>query len=345
MYKVTVIGHYGKGFDYNDGQTVKTKSITKQLILNYGEDLVSTIDTHGGIKSLIKAPMQIHRAMRDSDNVIMLPAHRGVRVYAPIMWLYRKRYKKCKIFYIVVGGWLPFLLGKNILLRKCLNCYDGIFVETHTMKTALEGIGFQNIYTMPNFKDTEPIELTDQKFNVPYRLCTFSRVLQEKGIGDAVDTVNRINKEKKTTAFLLDIYGPIDSAQKEWFDNLQNSFGKSIQYRGTVPSEHSTAILKDYFALLFPTHYYTEGIPGTIVDSYAAGVPVICSKWESYSDVVDDQITGIGYEFDDVDGLYHVLSKVYETPEIVESMRITCQNRYLRIYSPKAIESLLCLLR
>ena len=56
--------------------------------------------------------------------------------------------------------------------------------------------------------------------------------------------------------------------------------------------------MKNYFALLFPTHFYTEGIPGTIIDAYAAGVPVISAKWESFDDVVDNDITGVGYDFD-----------------------------------------------
>jgi hypothetical protein len=55
-------------------------------------------------------------------------------------------------------------------------------------------------------------------------------------------------------------------------------------------------VLKDYFALLFPTHFYTEGIPGTVIDAYAAGIPVISAKWESYSDVIDEGVTGIGYK-------------------------------------------------
>ena len=63
--------------------------------------------------------------------------------------------------------------------------------------------------------------------------------------------------------------------------------------------------MKYYFALLFPTRFYTEGIPGTILDAYAAGIPVICSRWESCADVVDDGVTGITYPFEDMQMLKH----------------------------------------
>lgn len=345
MYKATVIGHYGGGHNYNDGQTVKTKSITNQLIKRLGNDSINTIDTHGGIKSLLKSPVQLRRAIKSSNNVIMLPAHRGVRIYAPLLSIYKKKYNNHRVFYVVVGGWLPSLLKQKRLLRKSLLSFDGLFVETQTMKKALESLGFHNVFILPNFKDIEPVTLNEesaeQQMDTPYRLCTFSRVLKEKGIGDAVEAVKRINKEKKKQIFELDIYGPIDPTQIEWFECLQKEFGDSIRYKGSVPTEKSTEVLKNYYALLFPTHYYTEGIPGTIIDSYAAGVPVICSKWESFNDVVDDGITGLGYDIEKKDGLYNTLSAVSEEPKVLGSMRFQCQNKFIRCYSTAAIESLL----
>ena len=54
------------------------------------------------------------------------------------------------------------------------------------------------------------------------------------------------------------------------------------RYCGIKDPKDSVKTLKNYFALVFPTRFYTEGIPGTIIDAYYAGVPVIASKWESF---------------------------------------------------------------
>ena len=70
-------------------------------------------------------------------------------------------------------------------------------------------------------------------------------------------------------------------------------------------------MLKNYFLLAFPTKFYTEGIPGTILDAYAAGVPVIASKWESFFDVIEEGKTGIGYEFDNQKELEKILAVSY----------------------------------
>ena len=83
-------------------------------------------------------------------------------------------------------------------------------------------------------------------------------------------------------------------------------------------------VLKNYFALLFPTQFYTEGIPGTIIDAYAAGVPVISSEWESFADVVDDNVTGIGYEFKNNDELIKILENIAADPSLILSMKKNC---------------------
>ena len=99
--------------------------------------------------------------------------------------------------------------------------------------------------------------------------------------------------------------------------------------------------LKDYFILLFPTHYFTEGIPGTIIDAYAAGVPVICSRWQNFDDLIDEGKTGFGYDFKDRQGLKTKLLKIANDPLIVNELRENCINR-AKYYTPaKAIQSLI----
>ena len=76
--------------------------------------------------------------------------------------------------------------------------------------------------------------------------------------------------------------------------------------------------------MLFPTHYPTEGIPGTIIDAYAAGVPVISAKWQSFGDVVEDGVTGLGYEFDSEEALEKILTDVLCQKEVLDAMKPHC---------------------
>ena len=109
-----------------------------------------------------------------------------------------------------------------------------------------------------------------------------------------------------------------------------------IRYAGTADSDKSVQILKDYFVLLFPTRFFTEGIPGTIIDAYAAGVPVIASRWESFSDIVKENVTGTGYPFEDVAELTECLKAAAENPQVYSDMKTACLSAAYG-YTPKTI--------
>ena len=173
----------------------------------------------------------------------------------------------------------------------------------------------------------------------PYKLCTFSRVMKEKGIEDAVNAVKAVNTEAGRTIYTLDIYGQIDSGQAQWFENLQTTFPDYINYRGIVDYDKSVDVLKNYFILLFPTRFYTEGIPGTIIDAYAAGIPVIASKWESYSDIINDR-TGIGYDFDSENGLTENLLQAANITTIIFDKKTQCLTE-AESYKPENIVRIL----
>ena len=146
--------------------------------------------------------------------------------------------------------------------------------------------------------------------------------MAEKGIEDAIEAVITINEERKSVVYKLDIYGEISPEYKERFEMLRREFPPYIKYKGLVPYDRSVEILKNYFVLLFPTKlYYSEGVPGTIIDAYASGVPVIAAKWESFADVVDDGRTGIGYDADKPEELTLALRRIAENPQTINAMR------------------------
>ena len=324
--KASVLGHFGEGIKLLNGQTVKTKIITEELENQLGQDQVLKFDTHGGWKTLLKAPFQVLQALNKSSNVLIFPAHNGLRVYAPLLSFLRYFFKNRKIHYVVIGGWLPQFVLERKSLAKSLKKFNGIYVETQTMKNALEVQGFTNVFVMPNCKKLNVLSKNElvYPFGIPYRLCTFSRVMKEKGIETAINVINRVNEKLGYMAYSLDIYGQVDSSQTEWFENLKKQFPDCVRYCGCMDADKSVEVLQQYFALLFPTHFYTEGIPGTIIDAYAAGIPVISAKWESYYDMVDDDITGVGYDFDNVVQFEDVLLGIMQNPKKLLDMKENC---------------------
>lgn len=324
-WKVCVIGHFGLNENLLNGQTIKTKIITQELERQLSPRNVLKIDTHNIKGKLIKVSTLVRKGMKNSENIIMMPAHNGIRFFSPLLFALNFIYPT-KLHYIVIGGWLPQFLENRKLLSSILKKFDGIYVETNTMKRKLEQMGFKNVFVMPNCKELSILKKSEIEYDLPkpYRLCTFSRVMKEKGIEDAIKAVLDVNRIYGENIFSLDIYGQIDDNYKEDFFEMKKSFPNNIRYCGSVPFDKTTQILKKYYALLFPTQFYTEGIPGTIIDAYASGVPVIASRWESFSDLIEDNEVGYGYQFGDLNELEKILLQVIDNPIELNKMRIKC---------------------
>lgn len=320
---VCIIGHFGFAKNLLNGQTVKTKIITKELEKQLGKEEVLKIDTHGGKKKMLQLIFQLPVTMKNVKNIIMMPAHNGIRFFAPLLVFFNSFFH-IKLHYVVIGGWLPEFLENKKRLQKNLKKFDGIYVETNTMKVNMEKLGFSNIYILPNCKELKILKENELVYatSKPFKLCTFSRVMKEKGIEDAVNAVEEINKKYDETIFTLDIYGQIDTMQTEWFESLQSRFLKDVSYKGLVPFDKSTDVLKNYYALLFPTYYEGEGFAGTLIDAMAAGVPIIASDWRYNSEIVQDNRTG--FLIKNSESLHEKLEFIKSNITLVNDMKKIC---------------------
>jgi len=254
MRKAVIIGHYAFGMDYLDGQTVKTKVLTNALCKSFEDQTILKVDTHGWSKNPVKFAWRVLSTVSNSKNVVLLPAQNGLRVIAPLVYCAKLVSGKSRLHYVVIGGWLPEFLQNRKHLKKMLQRFDGIYVETQTMKQALEQQGFSNVLVMPNCKELTPIMPEDLSYKKeePYPLCTFSRVMKEKGIEDAVEAVKVVNARFGRTVYELDIYGQVDPNQTEWFSQLQQEFPEYVKYKGAVPYDESVSALKDYLGVYHP---------------------------------------------------------------------------------------------
>lgn len=335
MSKICVIGHFGFGRTLLNGQTIKTKIITEEIENRFGEENIFLLDLAGGVKKIPYLLFKLPFVLSKCDNLVMMPVENGLRFLTPVLNIWNGVFKR-RLHYVVIGGWLPKFIADKKWLQKGLRKFSGIYVETNTMKTALERMGLGNLFVLPNCKKLDILSPDRLIFptGIPYRLCTFSRVMKEKGIESAIQAIKKVNEQLGYTAFSLDIYGQVWEDGKEWFECIQKDFPSYVTYKGCVDAEKSVEVLQNYFALLFPTHFYTEGIPGTIIDAYAAGIPVIAAKWESFSDVVDDGKTGMGYEFDNLQALEDTLIQIVNNPKMLLDMKTNCVEK-AKLYVPE----------
>lgn len=319
MKKVMIIGHYGGGKELPDGQTVKTQNFYRELLNDLGEGRVGLIDTMEWKKNIVGILKGMVMGLQEYDDILIVVAHNGVRIFIPLLVVLNRFFKK-RIHYGIVGAWLPDMLSKHSWLKKSLKKLTTILAETNVLKEQLVELGLTNVTILKNFKR---LELVTDKWKSDedhgLKMCTFSRVMEKKGIGLAIEVTKELNNQEMNKLFTLDIYGMIDS---DYQDNFMKDIEgcENISYRGVVASDKSTEVLSEYDVLLFPTLFETEGIPGTIIDAYASGLPVIASKWNSFQDIITEGETGLGFELGNKDALKERLLYAMENRNILSDM-------------------------
>lgn len=324
MKKVLICGAFDfEAFD-TGGQPVKTRELYYGLCEELGSDNIDYIETIGWKKHPIKLFLRFLKKAKNSKSIIMLPAQNGVFVFSRLLLLSKKMFKN-RIYYDVIGGWIGDLIEKQNELKKRLKKFDSIWVETSVLKKQLLDQGLDNIEIIRNFKKLQIVNLENKTFvnTNCLKLCIFSRINYMKGITDAIESISEINKEKGKN-IILDIYGPIADEYEDNFKNLLKIYDKQINYKGIVSPLDSVDVLKDYDALLFPTKYKSEGLPGTIIDAYAAGIPVISARWESFYDIVEEGKTGIGFKQNDKNELKKIIIWSFENKEELYKMKENC---------------------
>lgn len=336
--KILICGAFDfETFD-TGGQPVKTRELYYGLCEELGSDNIDYIETIGWKKHPIKLFLRFLKKAKKSKSIIMLPAQKGVEIFSRLLVLSKRIYKN-KIFYDVIGGWISDKLSKHKKLKNVLLKFDGIWVETTIMKDALNKQGLDNIYVVRNFKNLKPVVNNIKIDDNSLKLCTFSRVIKIKGISDAIYVVTKLNKEGLDIK--LDIYGHISDDYVNEFEELRKNFDEKIRYMGEANPSESVNILTKYNLLLFPTRYLGEGLPGTIIDAYFAGLPVLSAKWPSYKDIVIEGITGIGFEMFNIKDLEDKLKYIYNNKYLLKEMSGNCLIKAQEFSKDKVVDQII----
>lgn len=338
---ITVCGHYANGGNKADGQTIKTQELIKELSKKYGNENINIVDTYLWKRRPFSVLLKCINAVRISSDIIIMPAHKGLRVFIPLFSILSIG-NKIQLHYVVIGGWLKDSLIRHPTLVKKLKRFKGIYVETSLMKHSLYGLDLKNSYILYNFKDITPVkteEVEEKSFDRSLPICTLSRVTRNKGIEEAINAVSLINSSNDGDLYTLDIYGPIDKDYEHRFFSLLENSPDYIKYRGVVDSKDAVDVIAKYYLLLFPTLFRTEGIPGTIIDAYAAGVPVIASKWNSSAEVVENGYNGILHRMGSVEDLRESLVKCLDGA-YVKKMSINAHKTFDRYLPANALQNL-----
>lgn len=334
MKSIAIIGYFKSGNVVSGGQGIKTAILTDEIERIYGAENVLKIDTDNWKKHAISLTVNCFKAVKNYKNVLFLTDVNGIKVF-PKMLQFFNIGSHCNFHYYVVGGWLTEFVKNNPNSIRSLMKLNAIYVEIPSMKNELEQAGFKNIVLVNKFRRINPVNIKElvTDYVEPYRICYFSRVMREKGLEDAIEAIKIANMSAGKVKFLLDIYGAIDESYTSRFDEIRPSLPYFIRYCGIIDFKCSTDVLKDYFAMLFPTFYKSEGYPNTVVDSYAAGLPIIATRWNYNAEIIRDHKDGILVDVGNIDQIIRAMNELADNKDLYKTMRTNCLLRCSE-YSP-----------
>ncbi len=337
MIKAGLCGYYGDEKTPANGQTIRTTMVTEAL-KKYGTDIqLTTLSYHNWKRKPIRTAMNYIHLFRQSDIMILFPDENAVKVLIPLSNILNFKHKK-RMYYVVIGGWLPVVLNKHSYLCKAMKRLDALFVQTNVLKQSLKELGITKVKIFPNFKEMELPELKEFFSKAPYPICFASRVTLQKGIFELIEVIREINK--KECRYILDIYGPIDiECESEFYQKINDI--PYISYKGIFDAHEAAAIIRSYYLHVFPTKYATEGFPGSILDSFIAGVPVIASRWNSFNDVLIEGVNALTYPFNDTEALKQTLLYAFDNSDEMIKLRKSCQESAEKYKSKNVISILI----
>ena len=335
--RILVLGYFGYETNQLDGQTIKTRQMYRLVKEQMSDCRVDYFDTQR-FKFNKLSPLKMLCKICRCDTLVYLPAHNNLKHIFPIVYVLSRIFG-FKIEYFVVGGWLSEFLKPLPWHAAKLKKIAGIHAETQELVDALaREHGITNADTFPNFRffDFTP----HPEPHTGLRLVFMARVCRMKGLDWIFNLAAHIQQMEVRPDISISFYGPLNTEDKDYFEAEVAKYD-FVDYFGPLQPDEIYETLNRYDMMLLPTHYFTEGLPGSLVDAFISGIPVTVSEWKHAHEFVEDNVCGYIIPFDDgQDALIERVMYLYEHPEELARLKSGALEKRTQ-YAPPDIRSLM----
>lgn len=332
--RVLVFGYFGYVNNQLDGQTIKTRAVYELIRERMPEAEISYLDSQELQSRPLHTLLRLLKAPFGKNCIVYLPGENNLNRFFPL--LYRlSRLAGAEIVYPVVGGWLPDFVSFHAGIRNKLRKIRGVLVESERMVCALRSMGFKNVEILENFRSTDFKPSGPTPHSGPVRFVFMARLCREKGCDIILNAVDILKRKHSGATFAVDFYGPQTNGDYAgpFLERIKDY--PNVEYRGTIQPNDVFATLARYDCLLLPTFYEGEGFPGSIVDSFFAGIPVIVTDWKDLASFIQPGVTGFVIPPHSPQALASAMDSIISDPGSLGPMKAAAYDRSKR-YSASA---------
>lgn len=170
------------------------------------------------------------------------------------------------------------------------------------------GVPAEKVFVKPNFVDPDPGVGAGQG---GYALFV-GRLSVEKGIDILLEAWAKLGAK-----IPLKILGD-GSLASEVYEATQHQQG--IEWLGRRPMNEVYELMQNAQFLIFPSKWY-EGLPRTLIESFACGTPVIAANLGAMSSFVAHYETGLHFQLGNAEDLVTQVGWAITHPELILKMR------------------------
>ncbi len=240
---------------------------------------------------------------------------------AVFLYLGKSRHNKCIVF---IHGWnfkFSGFIEKYILwfYKWLFFRADAFIVLSQNFKDILRHWGYKNdIYLLTTLVDDQLLadfglkdvekKLVDKNVNILF----LARLEKTKGIYETLQTVAIL--EQKFTNIHLFVAGDGSDFQKA-IEYARLHGVENVRFLGYVRDEEKKQVLRHSHIYLFPT-FYGEGMPTTILEAMAFGLPVITRPMGGIVDFFQSGKMGFMTDSHDPQVFAHYIEKLVRNPKL-----------------------------
>lgn len=157
----------------------------------------------------------------------------------------------------------------------------------------------------------------DNETAEPMKLLSVSRLVEKKGLADAIAAVAGLREVGLRARYRIVGDGPLRDELEAMVIDL--GLGDVVELIGSKTQDEVQELLDDAHVLLAPSvtaaNGDQEGIPVSIMEAMAHGLPVVSTKHTGIPELVEDGVSGYLVEEHDVSALTDVLARLAQEPE------------------------------
>jgi glycosyltransferase involved in cell wall biosynthesis len=196
---------------------------------------------------------------------------------------------------------------------------DGLIALTQFARSKFlaQGVPSEKLFVKPNFVDPDPMPGNSDGEYVIFA----GRLTPEKRISTVLLAMRRLSDK---IPLMVVGGGP----QRVQLENEARHHGlKNVIFRGQLSREDTVSAMKGARFLIFSSEWY-ETFGMTIIESFACGVPVICSRLGAMRELVDDGRTGLHFTPGDHEDLAEKLNWAWHNPAVTRDLGREARREY-----------------